>query len=287
VTRIIDGNSLAAIVREQAAIQVQEFEQQTGTTIGLAVVLVGDDPASAVYVRMKESDCAQVGIRTFDHRLPADTSQAELLDLIDCLNADSAVHGILVQLPLPDHCDEEEIIARILPEKDVDGFTATSLGLTIRGQDGIRACTPLGVMRMLDYYGIDIEGKHAVVVGRSTIVGKPQSLLLLAANATVTVCHSYTQDLPSVCRQADILVVAAGSAKLIDKSCIKCGAVVIDVGINRGEDGLIGDVDFESVAPLASAITPVPGGVGPMTRAMLVENTVQAALKAGSLRQNT
>jgi len=277
MTLIIDGNVPAAKVREKAAEDVQRLKSQAGLQVGLAVVLVGDDPASALYVRKKEKDCEEVGIRTFDSRLPETTSQAELLELIDSLNANPEVHGILVQLPLPAQLDEDEIIDRIAPEKDVDGFTAASLGRTLRGQEGLRACTPLGIMRLLDFYDIDIEGKHAVVVGRSTIVGKPQSLLLLEKNATVTICHSRTKDIAAICRQADILVAAVGRAKLLGAEHIKPGAVVIDVGINRTDEGLVGDVDFDAVKSLASAITPVPGGVGPMTRAMLIENTVKSA----------
>jgi len=277
MTLIIDGNLPAAKVREKAREDVQRLKDQAGVQVGLAVVLVGDDPASAVYVRKKEEDCKEVGIYTFDSRLPKDTTQAELLALIDCLNVDPGVHGILVQLPLPLHIDEGTVIDRIAPEKDVDGFTAVSLGRVLRGQEGLRACTPLGIMRLLDFYDIDIEGKHAVVVGRSTIVGKPQSLLLLEKNATVTICHSRTQNLAAMCRQADILVAAVGRAALLGAEYVKPGAVVIDVGINRGDNGLVGDVDFDTVRPVASALTPVPGGVGPMTRAMLIENTVKSA----------
>jgi len=277
MTLIIDGNLPASKVREKAAEDVQQLKAQAGVQAGLAVVLVGDDPASAVYVRKKEQDCKEVGIRTFDSRLPEDTSQAELLELIDRLNADPDVHGILVQLPLPSHINEDTAIDRIAPEKDVDGFTAASLGRLLRGQEGLRACTPLGIMRLFDFYNVDIEGKHAVVVGRSTIVGKPQSLLLLEKNATVTICHSRTKDLAAMCQQADILVAAVGRAKLIGAEHVKPGAVVIDVGINRSDDGLVGDVDFDAVQSIASAITPVPGGVGPMTRAMLIENTVKSA----------
>jgi len=274
----IDGNQLAARVREKAKQTVATFKQQTDIDIGLAVVLVGDDPASAVYVNMKAKDCAEVGIKSFVSRLPADTPQDQLLQLIDQLNNDPAVHGILVQLPLPEHLDEEAVIERINAEKDVDGLTSVSLGLLVRGQQGIRACTPLGVMNILDAYDIDVEGKHAVVIGRSTLVGKPAALLLLEKNATVTMCHSRTEDLPSVVRQADIVVAAVGVPKLIGADCIKPGAIVIDVGINRADEGLVGDVDYDAVAPLAGAITPVPGGVGPMTRAMLISNTVQCAL---------
>ena len=256
------------------------LRDHAGVTPGLAVVLVGDDPASQAYVRMKERDCAEVGITTFDHHLGADTTQAELDALIDELNADTRVHGILVQLPLPASLDEQRTIGRIAVEKDVDGFTPESLGHLLRGEDALRACTPLGVMRLLDHYGIELEGKQAVVVGRSTIVGKPMALLLLERHATVTICHSRTHDLPAVCRQADVLVVAVGRAGMVDERYVKPGAVVIDVGINRTDAGLVGDVDFEAVAPVAAAITPVPGGVGPMTRALLIENTVNAARNA-------
>jgi methylenetetrahydrofolate dehydrogenase (NADP+)/methenyltetrahydrofolate cyclohydrolase len=275
---IIDGVKVAATVRERAAVRVRELESR-GVTPCLAVVLVGDDPASASYVRMKERDCEEVGIRSLDHRLPATTTQAELDALIDSLNADAAVHGILVQMPLPDHLDAEAVIERIVPAKDVDGFHAESLGLLVRGLPGFRACTPAGVMEMLRAYEIDPAGMRAVVVGRSTIVGKPMALLLLEANATVTVCHSRTADLAGVCREADLLVAAIGRARMIDASYVKAGAVVIDVGINRTGEGMVGDVDFASVEPIASAITPVPGGVGPMTRAMLMANTVAAAAR--------
>lgn len=273
---IIDGVKVAAEVRARAATEAALLREQ-GIVPCLAVVLVGDDPASASYVSMKERDCAEVGIESLDHRLPADTTQAELDALIDRLNADPAVHGILVQMPLPAHLDAESVIERISPAKDVDGFHPESLGLLVRGLPGFRACTPAGVMEMLRAYGIDPTGMRAVVVGRSTIVGKPMALLLLEANATVTVCHSRTHDLPAVCREADLLVAAIGRARMIDASYVKPGAVVIDVGINRTEEGMVGDVDFAAVEPVASAITPVPGGVGPMTRAMLMQNTVAAA----------
>lgn len=277
---IIDGIALAAEVRERAAVGARALRER-GVTPCLAVVLVGDDPGSASYVRMKERDCAAVGIESRDHRLPAHTTQAELETLVDALNADSAVHGILVQMPLPAHLDPEAIIERISPAKDVDGFHPESLGRLVRGLDGFRACTPAGVMEMLRAYDIDPTGMHAVVVGRSTIVGKPMALLLLEANATVTMCHSKTRDLPAVCREADLLVAAIGRPKMIDASYVKPGAVVIDVGINRTEEGMVGDVDFERVEPIASALTPVPGGVGPMTRAMLMVNTIAAAEGAG------
>lgn len=278
---IIDGNAVASAVRERAAKRARALIER-GFTPCLAVVLVGDDPASASYVRMKERDCAAVGIESRDHRLPAETTQAELDGLIDALNADPSVHGILVQMPLPGHLDAESVIERISPAKDADGFHPESLGLLVRGLPGFRACTPAGVMEMLEAYDIDPSGMRAVVVGRSTIVGKPMALLLLEANATVTVCHSRTRDLPAVCREADLLVAAIGRPKMIDASYVKPGAVVIDVGINRTDEGMVGDVDFASVEPIASAITPVPGGVGPMTRAMLMVNTVAAAEAAAA-----
>ncbi|MHB1324416.1 MAG: bifunctional methylenetetrahydrofolate dehydrogenase/methenyltetrahydrofolate cyclohydrolase FolD [Coriobacteriia bacterium] len=273
---IIDGTAVAATIRQRAAARTAELRER-GIEPCLAVVLVGDDPASAAYVRMKERDCAEVGIVSLDHRLPAETSQHEIDRLIDSLNDDPRVHGILVQMPLPRHLDAESVIERISPTKDVDGFHPENLGLLVRGLPGFRACTPAGVMEMLGAYGIDPSGMRAVVVGRSTIVGKPMALLLLEANATVTVCHSRTSDLPAVCREADLLVAAIGRARMIDATYVKPGAVVIDVGINRTDDGLAGDVDFDSVEPMASAITPVPGGVGPMTRAMLMANTIAAA----------
>lgn len=276
---IIDGVKLAAEVRGQAAEAVHELACD-GVTPCLAVVLVGDDPASASYVRMKERDCAEVGIESRDHRLPAETAQTDLDALIDELNADPAVHGILVQMPLPAHLDAESVIARIAPAKDVDGFHPESLGRLVRGLEGFRACTPAGVMEMLRAYDIEPSGMNAVVVGRSTIVGKPMALLLLEANATVTVCHSRTRDLAAVCRGADLLVAAIGRPEMIDASYVKPGAVVIDVGINRTDKGMVGDVDYAAVEPIASAITPVPGGVGPMTRAMLMRNTVRAARAA-------
>jgi methylenetetrahydrofolate dehydrogenase (NADP+)/methenyltetrahydrofolate cyclohydrolase len=278
---IIDGNAVASAVRERAAARAQALIKR-GLTPCLAVVLVGDDPASVSYVRMKERDCAAVGIEGRDHRLPAETTQAELDGLIDALNADPAVHGILVQMPLPDHLDAESVIERISPAKDADGFHPQSLGLLVRGLPGFRACTPAGVMEMLKAYDIDPSGMRAVVVGRSTIVGKPMALLLLEANATVTVCHSRTKDLPAVCREADLIVAAIGRPKMIDASYVRPGAVVIDVGINRTDEGIVGDVDFAAVEPIASAITPVPGGVGPMTRAMLMVNTVTAAEAAAA-----
>ncbi|HET6497510.1 MAG TPA: bifunctional methylenetetrahydrofolate dehydrogenase/methenyltetrahydrofolate cyclohydrolase FolD [Coriobacteriia bacterium] len=279
MTTILDGNAVASVVKREVAADVERLTAR-GVTPGLAVVLVGDDPASATYVAMKERDCAEAGVRTFDHRRTASIGQAELEDIIDGCNADPAVHGILVQMPLPGHLDAERAIERIAPEKDVDGFHPASLGRLVRGLEGPRACTPWGVMRMLSHYDIELSGARAVVIGRSTIVGKPMALMLLERNATVTVCHSKTRDLPSVCREADLLVAAAGRPRMVTAEYVKPGAVVIDVGINRAPSGgLVGDVDFESVAPVASAITPVPGGVGPMTRAMLLANTVAAAVR--------
>jgi len=251
-----------------------------GVVPGLAVVLVGDDPASAAYVRMKERDCEKWGIRSFDTRMSEETTQQGLEDVVERYNIDPDVHGILVQLPLPAHLDEERIIELIAPHKDIDGFHPANLGKLVRGLDAPRANTPWGVMEILDHYGVELEGKDAVVVGRSNIVGKPMAFMLLERNATVTMCHSRTHDLPAVCRRADILVAAVGRARMIDASYVKPGAVVIDVGINRTEDGLVGDVDYDSVELVAQAITPVPGGVGPMTRTMLMANTVKAAALA-------
>lgn len=273
---IIDGKAVAARVRAAAALRARAL-RDAGIEPGLAVVLVGDDPASAAYVTMKERDCDEVGIRSFDTRLPSDTTQETLEGIIDAFNEDPEVHGILLQLPIPRHLDTESAIARISPEKDVDGFHPVSIGRMVRGLPAAHACTPEGVMELLRAYDIDPAGKRAVVVGRSVLVGKPMALLLIEANATVTVCHSRTVDLPGVCREADILVAAIGRPGMIDETYVKPGAIVIDVGINRVGDRLVGDVAFDRVEPLASAITPVPGGVGPMTRAILMANTVAAA----------
>ncbi|HSK47826.1 MAG TPA: bifunctional methylenetetrahydrofolate dehydrogenase/methenyltetrahydrofolate cyclohydrolase FolD [Coriobacteriia bacterium] len=284
MAEIIDGKLVAAETKTKAAEIVSRARAQ-GVEPGLAVILVGDDPASHSYVRMKERDCADVGIRSFDFRRPADIGQADLDSLIDECNADPAVHGILVQMPLPRQLDAERAVMRIDPDKDVDGFHPASLGKLVRGIPGPRACTPWGVMAMLDHYGIDPSGKNAVVIGRSTIVGKPMSLMLLERNATVTICHSKTRDLPAVCREADILVAAVGRARMVTREYVKPGAVVIDVGINQTEAGMVGDVDFAAVEPVASWITPVPGGVGPMTRAMLVLNTAQAAARVAGIEE--
>lgn len=274
---IIDGKKLAAAVKAEAAAEVQQLKEQ-GVVPCLAVLLVGEDPASQVYVRGKANDCAECGIESRVIRLDAATTQEELLAQIEALAADDAVHGILVQLPLPAHIDEAAVIAAIPPEKDVDGFTPVNAGRLLTGEPCFAPCTPAGCLRMIRSTGIDITGKRAVVVGRSNIVGKPAALLLLAENATVTVCHSRTQNLADICREADILVAAVGRQGFITGDMIKPGAVVIDVGINRGADGkLHGDVDFAAASEKAAFITPVPGGVGLMTRAMLMKNTVAAA----------
>jgi len=282
MAQIIDGKLVAAAVRAKAAGLVERVKL-AGVDPGLAVVLVGEDPGSQSYVRMKERDCAEVGITSLDFRRPADITQAELNAIIDQNNADPAVHGILVQLPLPKGFDEEAALERISPEKDADGLHPENMGRLVRGIRAARACTPWGVMAMLDHYGIDPAGKRAVVIGRSSIVGKPMALMLLERNATVTMCHSRTVDLPAVCREADILVAAIGRPGMITAEYVKPGAVVIDVGINRTDSGLVGDVDFAAVEPIASWITPVPGGVGPMTRAMLVMNTAEAAARVAGL----
>lgn len=273
---IIDGKKTAAQVKSEVAQGIEKLKAETGINPCLAVVLVGDDPASQTYVRSKERDCEECGIVSLDCRRGSDITQEELNALIDELNEDKAVHGILVQMPLPRHLDAEQVIARISPEKDVDGFHPESLGKLVRGLKGPRACTPWGVMRLLDEYGIDPDGKHAVVIGRSTIVGKPQALMLLERNATVTICHSHTPNLEEICKQADILVAAVGRPKMVTPAFVKPGAVLIDVGINRTDEGLVGDIDFDAVTDIASAITPVPGGVGLMTRAMLMQNTLEA-----------
>ena len=276
--KIIDGKILAAEVKACAAQAVRFLQERYGITPCLAVLLVGDDPASQVYVRGKANDCEACGIESRVIRLPAGTTQAELLARLGALAADSAVHGILVQLPLPRHIDPAAVIEAIPPEKDVDGFTPVNAGRLLNGERCFAPCTPAGCLRMIEAAGVDLDGKHAVVVGRSNIVGKPAALLLMQKNATVTVCHSHTRDLAAVCRTADVLIAAVGKAGFITADMVKPGAVVIDVGINRGADGkLHGDVDFAPVSEIASCITPVPGGVGLMTRAMLMLNTVQAA----------
>lgn len=279
--RVIDGKRIAAEYREQVARDTAAFVEKTGITPHLVAVLVGDDPASAVYVRNKERACEKAGIKGTVHRLPESTSQSELLDLIMRLNADAGVHGILVQMPLPKQIDPLAILDAVSPTKDVDAFHPENVGLIVQGRPRFLPCTPAGVQQMLAVENIETAGKHAVVLGRSEIVGKPMALLLVqkgtSADATVTVCHSRTADIAAIARQADILVAAIGRAKFVTTEMVKPGAVVIDVGINRDESGLVGDVDYGPVSEIASAITPVPGGVGPMTIAMLLRNTLTAA----------
>lgn len=277
--QIIDGKSIALRLRETIAEEVKELARTLGRAPGLAVIRVGDDPASEVYVRNKRRTAEKAGVRAWEYALPGDTPRGRLLDKIAELNEDDAVDGILVQLPLPGHLDEYEIVAAVSPEKDVDGFHTISVGRLWQGRPGLVPCTPLGVMRLLEESGVDPAGKRAVVIGRSQIVGRPMAALLLAADATVTICHSRTRDLAAVCREADILVAAVGRPQFVRRDWVKPGAVVIDVGINRLDDGsLVGDVDFDAVRDVAGHITPVPGGVGPMTIAMLLANTLQAAL---------
>lgn len=281
--KIIDGKALAAAVKQEAAQQVAQLKEK-GITPCLAVVLVGEDPASQVYVRGKINDCAQCGIESRSIRLPEDVTQAELLAQVKQLAEDVSVHGILVQLPLPAQIDEKTVIDAIPPEKDVDGFSPVNVGRMQIGEPCYLPCTPAGCIRMIESTGMEIAGKHAVVIGRSNIVGKPAAMLLLAKNATVTICHSRTQNLKELCASADILVAAVGRAGFVTGEMVKPGAVVIDVGINRGADGkLHGDVDFDAAAEKAAWITPVPGGVGPMTRAMLMLNTVEAARRAAGV----
>ena len=278
--RLIDGNALAASVRGELADRVNALKAQ-GVTPGLAVVLVGSDPASAVYVRNKVAACEKVGMHSVKIEYPADVPQTTVLAKIDELNKDASIHGILVQLPLPAHFDSELVLEAIAPEKDVDGFHAENVGALMQGQPRFIPCTPYGVMKMLESAGTQLKGAEAVVVGRSNIVGKPMAMLLMAAGATVTVCHSQTRDLKFHTQRADILVAAVGKARMITGDMIKPGAVVIDVGINRTEDGkLCGDVDFDSAKEVAGAISPVPGGAGPMTITMLLANTLEAAERA-------
>jgi methylenetetrahydrofolate dehydrogenase (NADP+)/methenyltetrahydrofolate cyclohydrolase len=278
--RVIDGRAVAARVREEVARDVEAFVARTGRRPGLATVLVGDDEASAIYVGGKQRACREVGIEPFDHRLPADATSDEVEALIAQLNADDTVSGILCQLPVPEPLDGVRLTGLIDAGKDVDGLTPMSAGLLASGRPGLRPCTPAGVMVLLEEAGVELEGKHAVVVGRSNLFGKPMAQLLLGANATVTTAHSRTTDLPAFCRAADVLIVAVGRDRMVKADWVRPGAVVIDVGMNRSEDGLNGDVDFDGVAPVASAITPVPGGVGPMTIAMLLRNTLTAAERA-------
>ena len=275
---IIDGKKIAAGVRSEVAGRVAGLKRQ-GRNVRLDVILVGEDPASVTYVRNKENDCAEVGIESRVHRFSEDAPQKELARLVEELNTDEEVSGFFIQLPLPDHIDQMELLSRISPEKDVDGLGPLSAGRLALGLPGLLPCTPHGVLQMLKRSAIEIEGKEAVVLGRSNLVGKPAAQLLLSENATVTLCHSRTRNLAEVTRRADILVVAAGKRDIVGPDHVSEGAIVVDVGIHRTEEGkLTGDVDFEAVEPKASAITPVPGGVGPMTRAMLLYNTVEAAL---------
>ena len=276
--QIIDGKALAQKIRTSIAEEVAALKRERGITPGLAVILVGDDPASHAYVKMKAKACKEAGIYSITHEMPESISQSEIEETITMMNKNPNIDGILVQLPLPSHIDATRILELIDPAKDVDGFHPYNFGRLMTGLDGFVPCTPLGVMEMLEAYSIDPKGKDACIVGASNIVGKPMAALLLNAFATVDICHIYTQDLPGHTKRADILVVGVGKAGLITESMVKEGAVVIDIGINRLEDGsLAGDVDFEKVAPKCSYITPVPGGVGPMTIAMLLKNTLKAA----------
>lgn len=290
---LIDGKAFAAVIREKVATHVARIKEAQGVTPGLAVVLVGDDPASEVYVRSKGKQTVEAGMNSFEHKLPVDTTQEALLELIETLNADQSVHGILVQLPLPEHLDESLVINAIDPAKDVDGFHISNVGLLATGQKSMVPCTPLGCVMMLrDQLG-DLSGKDAVVIGRSNIVGKPMAQLLLRESCTVTIAHSRTKDLPEVVKRADIVVAAVGRANFVQGDWIKPGATVIDVGINRipapergeGKSRLVGDVDFATAKEVAGAITPVPGGVGPMTIACLLANTLTACCRAHGLAE--
>jgi methylenetetrahydrofolate dehydrogenase (NADP+) / methenyltetrahydrofolate cyclohydrolase len=275
--RIIDGKAVAASVRERVAAEVAELGDRHGVRPGLATVLVGDDPGSAIYVGGKQKASAEVGIEGFDHRLPGDAPAGEVAGLLRRLNDDPAVSGILLQLPVPDHLDGPALLELIDPAKDVDGLTSRSAGRLLQARPGLRPCTPSGVIELLDAYDVELEGAEAVVLGRSLLVGKPMAQLLLERNATVTTCHSRTRELAAVCRRADVLVVAVGRPRMVGADHVKPGATVIDVGIHRTGDGLVGDVDLDSASATAGLITPVPGGVGPMTIAMLLANTVEAA----------
>ena len=275
----MDGKALAQKIQTQLQQRIQTLQPQIGRPPGLAVLMVGDNPASAAYVRNKERDCAKVGIASFGKHFPANTSQSELEQAIQTLNQDERVDGILVQLPLPDSLDAVTLLHQIDPDKDADGLHPANLGLLVRGETGLRSCTPAGVMRLLQEYQIPIKGKQAVVLGRSILVGKPQALMLLEADATVTIAHSRSQNLPAITQSADILIAAVGRPGIITAEMVKPGAVVVDVGINQvtdadGKSRLVGDVDFQSVQDVAAFLTPVPGGIGPMTRAMLLQNTV-------------
>jgi methylenetetrahydrofolate dehydrogenase (NADP+)/methenyltetrahydrofolate cyclohydrolase len=276
MAELINGKEISTILKDELKAEVSRLKEE-GRTCCLAVIQVGNDPASSVYVGNKKKACAYIGIESLSYELPEETTEEELLALIERLNQDDKVHGILCQLPLPKHINEDKVIQAISPQKDVDGFHPQNVGALVIGQKGFVSCTPAGIIELLHRSNIAIDGKHCVVVGRSNIVGKPMSLLMLRENATVTVCHSHTKDLKSICKQADILIVAIGKPKFITSEYIKEGAVVIDVGIHRNEaNKLCGDVDFDDVLEHTSAITPVPGGVGPMTIAMLMKNCVEA-----------
>ncbi len=283
MAKILDGKAVSAAVKERVAAEVATLKTQ-GVSVGLAVILVGDDSASRVYVNNKKKACEVCGIQSFEYALPAETTEEELLALIQKLNADPAVNGILCQLPVPRHIDDKAVIAAIAPEKDVDAFHTANVGHIMIGDYTFLPCTPAGVMELLHSADISPEGKRCVVIGRSNIVGKPMAMLLLHENGTVTVCHSRTKDLAAVCREADILVAAVGRAKFVTADMVKPGAAVIDVGMNRDENGkLCGDVDYDAVESIAGYITPVPGGVGPMTIAMLMQNTLTAAKQQNGL----
>lgn len=279
---VIDGVALSAKLREDVTRRTEALKAR-GITPGLAVLLVGDNPASAVYVRNKVKACAESGLHSVLERYDADMTEAALLERVDALNRDPSIHGILVQMPVPAHIDANKVIEAIAPEKDVDGFHIASAGALMVGQPGFLPCTPYGCMKMLESIGYDLRGKHAVVIGRSNIVGKPMALLLLQKNATVTICHSATQDLKAITLQADVIVAAVGKRNVLTADMVKPGAVVLDVGMNRNDEGkLCGDVDFDGVKQIASYITPVPGGVGPMTITMLLVNTLEAAETAAN-----
>lgn len=277
MAKIIDGKQIREFNLAKTAEEIAQLNAK-GVQVCLAVIIVGSDPASRIYVNNKKAACEKVGIKSLEYALPEETTTEELLALVDKLNADASVNGILCQLPVPEHINKNEVLERILPSKDVDCFHPENVGRLSIGKGHLMPCTPMGMVKMLEYEGIDPAGKHCVVIGRSDIVGKPMAMLMLAKNATVTVCHSRTADLPSITRQADILVAAVGKPKFVKADMVKEGAVVLDVGMDRDENGkLCGDVDFDEVSKKASAITPVPGGVGPMTIAMLMRNTVEAA----------
>jgi methylenetetrahydrofolate dehydrogenase (NADP+)/methenyltetrahydrofolate cyclohydrolase len=285
VAQVIDGKAFAVGLRARVGEQVARLKADHGLQPGLAVVLVGEDPASQIYVRNKGEQTLEAGMHSVTHRLPVETTEAELLDVVRALNADPAIHGILVQLPLPKHIDDHKVIEAIAPAKDVDGFHVSSAGSLMVGEPGFKACTPYGCMKMLESIGMkNLRGKHAVVIGRSNIVGKPMAMMLLQADATVTICHSGTPDLAAITRQGDVVVAAVGKQKVLTADMVKPGAVVIDVGMNRNDEGkLCGDVDFDGVKEIAGWITPVPGGVGPMTITMLLVNTMESAERAAAL----